>query len=649
MPTIDGIELDNATFGWTHRATSEPLPSYENDLSDLKRAGRDGVVSIPGTTSPVLLRIVVQTPRTGLESLASLFKQGRVWETGGREAAMEFRSMSPTGFGPADQIIDATFVIRLPGAFMRATINETTPIALASASHALACFAARPVGLVSQWQNLSTNPSFEAPGATVIVRTNYDTNPRPVANVTGWTTTGPTATLTPTAAGAQIDVPTAGTVTVPLMFHSANLPAVAGQRWSAARELSVPPGFPAVPVTLRVYSYGDNKIIADSGTVTIQPGQTITLAAPSTDVVGSATTGVRSILYGGGTFAANSRIVVSRTQTEPVSVPGALFDGGSQAVPDPDLSTRWQGTPNASPSELIGVGVLGLSGITGVVPVRSSLSWPGRQGSFSLRLIPVSSTNNVSYVVVPFPSSLMTVAGTAIITAHQEAALSGSLWSLRGRVYANPGTVLAPSTTPNSAGATTEHRVAFPAGSGNIVLPHGGLVGSGDVWYDLVTLVAGTYAGPGFTGATTPPDRLSTIVWDGLADQSSSTWTTHASWDGGLSAPVQDAVLRIKGPATGIQVTDSSGAWVVLPDTPAGTWSRFEADTGRCFQTTTDTWTGGTEVSGSCDFGGPRGVFEIIPVMAPGDPGSRSGQLTVATATRPGAVFEVRGKAAYLL
>ncbi|MDR6142385.1 hypothetical protein QE375_001939 [Microbacterium foliorum] len=118
---------------------------------------------------------------------------------------------------------------------------------------------------------------------------------------------------------------------------------------------------------------------------------------------------------------------------------------------------------------------------------------------------------------------------------------------------------------------------------------------------------------------------------------------------GGISAPVADAVIRVQGAATAIQVTDSSGAWVVLPNVAAGQWARFDSASGKAFVTTSDTWSGGTDVSGQVDFGGPRGVFEITPALTPGNPTLRFGQLTVTTASRNGASVDVRGKAAYVL
>lgn len=118
----------------------------------------------------------------------------------------------------------------------------------------------------------------------------------------------------------------------------------------------------------------------------------------------------------------------------------------------------------------------------------------------------------------------------------------------------------------------------------------------------------------------------------------------------GLSAPVQDAIIRVSGAATGVQVTDSSGAWFVYPGTiPAGSYLRFHSDTGRAWITTTDAWSGGTEVSGAVDYGGPRDRFEITPLISGGNPSSRAGRLTVTASSAIGSTIEVRGKRAYRL
>ncbi|WP_126893396.1 hypothetical protein [Microbacterium sp. HSID17254] len=144
--------------------------------------------------------------------------------------------------------------------------------------------------------------------------------------------------------------------------------------------------------------------------------------------------------------------------------------------------------------------------------------------------------------------------------------------------------------------------------------------------------------------------ELTEVYWRGKTVTTESAPLDAASITlevfAGLSGSVGDALVRVQGPATGVRVTDASGAWVAMPDTTAGQWVRFDSRTGRCFRTTADAWSGGTDVSGLVDFGGPRGNFEVTPVLAPGNPASRTGRLTVTSATRAGAVIAVRGRSA---
>lgn len=119
----------------------------------------------------------------------------------------------------------------------------------------------------------------------------------------------------------------------------------------------------------------------------------------------------------------------------------------------------------------------------------------------------------------------------------------------------------------------------------------------------------------------------------------------------GLSAPVQDAIVRLKGPLQNPQVLDSSGAFIAVAGTiAAGEYLRFEAKTGRAWLTTSDIWTGGTEVSGEVDSGGPRYNFEITPLRTnPADPLARVGRLTLTQTTyNTGSGFQVRGAAVAL-
>ena len=101
----------------------------------------------------------------------------------------------------------------------------------------------------------------------------------------------------------------------------------------------------------------------------------------------------------------------------------------------------------------------------------------------------------------------------------------------------------------------------------------------------------------------------------------------------GISAPVQDAIVRIQGPITNPQVQDSGGSFFVITGTiPDGSYIRFESVSGRAWINTTDTWVGGTELTGEVDFGGPRGTFEITPNYT--DPNTRVGKLTLTQTAR---------------
>lgn len=118
----------------------------------------------------------------------------------------------------------------------------------------------------------------------------------------------------------------------------------------------------------------------------------------------------------------------------------------------------------------------------------------------------------------------------------------------------------------------------------------------------------------------------------------------------GTSAEIPDALIRIKGAATGVQVTDAgSGSWFTYAaPLSASEYLRFDSATGRAWITTTDTWTGGTDVSGDLDYGGERGWFELSPTWG-ATPATRSVAITIATASRTGAAIQVRGRGAYVV
>jgi hypothetical protein len=143
--------------------------------------------------------------------------------------------------------------------------------------------------------------------------------------------------------------------------------------------------------------------------------------------------------------------------------------------------------------------------------------------------------------------------------------------------------------------------------------------------------------------------RLVDSTWRAAVETTTPALLTAASVPlvlfPGLSAPVQDAVVKVKGAAAGLLVTDTSGAWLSFPNVPAGQWLRVEGR--RAFLTSTDTWTGGVDVSGDLRQGGPRRRFEITPQRG-ATPDLREGRLTITTSSRTAAAIEVRGRSAHL-
>lgn len=251
------------------------------------------------------------------------------------------------------------------------------------------------------------------------------------------------------------------------------------------------------------------------------------------------------ILGSWGTMANGAWLLAGNALVENATAFAPYFDGGSGAPQgftsgwtgaanaspsimwDADFSVRWQGTAGASVSELTGVAPAGLASTVGVVAVQS-VRW-NVQGTYSLRLIPTSGTVNTSYATIPIPAPAAAGGGTAMVTHHQEGPITGSNWSGRGRPYTSAAQYLGPQA-PNAAGQTS-FQGPFTGPSTAFVLPHGGLAGSGDVWYDMAVIVADpAYTGPAFTGATpddptVPP--LYRYEWTGAADASTSTYETR--------------------------------------------------------------------------------------------------------------------------
>lgn len=144
--------------------------------------------------------------------------------------------------------------------------------------------------------------------------------------------------------------------------------------------------------------------------------------------------------------------------------------------------------------------------------------------------------------------------------------------------------------------------------------------------------------------------RIPGVFWRDVATTThttaigAATVTTNA-WN--MDGLVTDAVIRVRGAVTGLRVESGQRAYFEYDGSLTGSqYLRYECATGRAWLTATDTWSGGTEVSGQVSADGPAGKFGVFPVRLSAI--SSQARVTVKTATRSGAQIEIRGKGAHL-
>lgn len=194
------------------------------------------------------------------------------------------------------------------------------------------------------------------------------------------------------------------------------------------------------------------------------------------------------------------------------------FDGSTPA--SGDYTYSWSGTANASTSYMQAPPVSGIAG--GNAATHQSTDWSA-SGTKSVRLVPYEVAGGSASTSAMLTANLIPGRTyTAIATRRLTAPLTGTLNSAYGGRLAliQPGlSTLTSSQLPNTAGVGTI-RWTFtvdPAASGHSLrIGHGGIHGSGDVWWDNIMILEGTYEGDYIDG-TKPFSK-----WDGTAHASSS-------------------------------------------------------------------------------------------------------------------------------
>jgi hypothetical protein len=374
------------------------------------------------------------------------------------------------------------------------------------------------------YRNLITNPSFETAGAAVTVRTNRIPNPSAEVNTASWVASRATLTRDPSKArygGASFKLTVTDTTAQNYLIHNLTpatdrVPVTGGETVRLLASVWVPTT--NTLMSLQVYEY-------DSGGVLLTPvsgtgGQTAT-GGQWTQLVGdftlkATTVTVRCVVLGHQTMGIGTEWWIDGLF---LGNPGTTeyFDGATAAAGD--FTYAWSGTANASASIQRGESVPGLSAF-GCVAIRST-AW-AKFGAYSARIIPTVASGS-SYVQLTDLGTASEDRGTFLVTRYQPAVLTGSLNANTGNTYWNPVPQVFASKAPNAIGEFTQRVTAAPiATASSIVLWHGGLTGSGDVWIDGVARVKGTYTGPYFDGATTPPNVYTKYEWLGAAHASAS-------------------------------------------------------------------------------------------------------------------------------
>lgn len=361
---------------------------------------------------------------------------------------------------------------------------------------------------VALYQNLFQNPSFAAGSGTVEVRRNYFQRPRPsLTGMTGWVLERTNMTGQAVLEGLELTQNDTGVGTWMLSPINAERPtSAAGELWSVAFVITnTGPSSVRLAAQLRNTTAAIQQV---GPVVTIHPGQQATLRldgwAPG---VGSLMASVRSddVPVGARIVVHDAPLLEKSVVTGPPFAPGLPYS-------DADLTPSWVGAEYGSVSVLTGVPVAGIS-------TRMCLAIRSSKFGGSMRLIPTSATDNNSYAEAqPYPGLI--AQQTLMATVHLEAPLTGAIGPRSRQLYSATPLQGTPAA-PNAAGSYPLRTVQTPTSQGRVIFYHGGLLGSGDVYWTQAGLFVGDYSGPWFDGSTSPDPDWG-VRWSGAPNNSNS-------------------------------------------------------------------------------------------------------------------------------
>lgn len=382
-------------------------------------------------------------------------------------------------------------------------------------------------GTVEVARNLVTNPSFEAGSGTVEVRRNSFLDPR-ASGLSAFTWLGSTSATGALSTIAVSDLPDVsdtavrgtltGTATTWRRIRSSTSYAVtAGQTWTLSLWMRS---------SRAIYMGARIQWLNSTGGQISETPYASQIAVPD-----QWARMVRTFVAPAGAVGANLYADVDSNQAgsigDTLDATGWMFEQSNAVLPffvpglpspDGDLTPSWTGAEDASASVLTGATIAGIT-------TRVCLAIRSSKFGGSMRLIPTSAFDNSSYAEAqPYPGLL--ARQTLMATVHLEAPLSGSLGSRSRQLYSSTPLQGSPAA-PNTAGSYPLRTVQTPTSQGRIIFYHGGLVGSGDVYWTEAGVIKGDYDGDYFDGNTVPLDHDLSASWEGVENESASILTAE--------------------------------------------------------------------------------------------------------------------------
>ncbi len=407
-------------------------------------------------------------------------------------------------------------------------------------------------------RNLANNPSFEFTTGDVEVLRNYVTHPRATAwtlsagqigfQNTRWGSEGVYALLTGITGGpcgittaAQYTVTTAraghgfhlaGNVEDPTPSATSTYPMAAGttQTFSVyfrKTGASVNMLLRVRPADASVWLAGATQVSLASTSDWQRISITFTAPAGTTRVAISMNANTMDAV--GDVYQATGFAITATPALMP------YFDGSYSS--DSDLTAAWTGTANASVSTLRGVWDGAHTRNGGAIPVASA-QWAS-SGAKSLRVIPSVSSGDSgvwvagSYNIDSLSGYGVTFEAGKTYTVLAKCRLDGPTTQPNPTYLDKRSIQVIYNTVAGWTGATSRYSNQAPNAAGETIcvvtftlpanavgcgvrLRNGGSIGQGDVWWDDLMIVEGTYTGPYRDG------RSPGWAWEGTPDASPS-------------------------------------------------------------------------------------------------------------------------------